>query len=104
MNQRPEARWAGKVLGSMYVIAVIATTPFAYAGTLWPTASERGWQAQAPAVALVVGWLALVVAALLVWQDVKARRRQRMIGVVSCSFATAAAYSLALTWGGRLLI
>jgi hypothetical protein len=48
------------LLGWFYRVALIAATPFAYAGTLWLRASEPGWQTQVAAGALVVGWLAVV--------------------------------------------
>jgi hypothetical protein len=49
------------LVGSFIVIALLPATALAYVGILWLRASERGWQTQVAAAALVVGWVALVV-------------------------------------------
>lgn len=92
------------LLGSFYVIALIAATPFAYAGTLWLGASERGWRTQVAAGALVVGWLALAVGAVFVWKAVKMRQRSKLLLGVASGLVAIAAYAVAYVWGGRMLI
>ena len=104
MGSRSERRLGATVLGSLYAIALLAATPFAYAGTLWLNASERGWRTQAAAGGLVIGWLALAVGTVIVWQAVTAKRRPNLTLVVSSCVAAAAAYAMVFMWGARMLI
>lgn len=97
---RSSAIW----LGSFYLVALIAATPLAYAGTLWLDASDRGWRTQVAAGALIAGWLALFVGAVSVWRAVKVRQRSKLLLGVACGLVAIATYSVALMWGGRMLI
>lgn len=103
MSDQSDPRRTDIVLASVYLAATIAASPFAYAGTLWLTDLKRGWQTQAAAGGLVVGWVALAIAALLAWQAVHAKRRPRLIALAAFSLVAAAAYFLAAVWGGRML-
>jgi hypothetical protein len=104
MTARLELSLNATVVGSLYVIALIAATPFAYAGTMWLNASERGWQTQVAAAGLIVGWLALAVGAVFVWQSVKAKRRPSAKVIVASCVAAGAAYAIVFAWGGGMLI
>ena len=100
----PRVMKSAVLLGSIYAIAVIAGTPLAYAGALWVGASERGWQTQAAAGALLVGWAAIALGAFLFWKSVRTKRRStRVLGIASGVVALAS-YALAYEWGGRMLI
>ena len=92
------------LLGSLYVIAVIAATPLAYVGTLWLDASERGWRTQVAAGALVAGWLALAVGTVFAWKAVKMRQRSKLLLAIASGLVAIAAYAVAHMWGGRMLI
>jgi len=99
-----EAMKSAALLGVIYVIAVIAATPFAYAGALWVGASERGWETQVAAGALLVGWAAMALGAFLFWKSVRTKQRSTwLLGVVS-GLVALASYALAYEWGGRMLI
>lgn len=104
MSDQSDPRRTDIVLASVYLLATIAASPSAYASTLWLTPSERGWQTQAAAGGLVVGWGALAIAALLAWQAINAKRRPRLIALAALSLIAATAYFLAAEWGGRMLI
>ena len=97
-------RSSGLLLGSLYVLACVAAAPLAYAGALWIGVSDRGWETQVAAGALLVGWLALAVGALAIWTFVRAgERSMRHLGVAAGVVAVAA-YAIAFSWGGRMLI
>lgn len=92
------------LLGSLYLIALLAGTPLAYAGTLWLGASERGWRTQVAAGALLVGWLTLALGAVLVWKFLRTKRRPILMLAAASGFVAIAAYAVAYEWGGRMLI
>ena len=97
-------RSSAKLLGSIYVIALVAATPLAYAGTLWVGASERGWQTQIAAGALLAGWLALALGAFLAWKSVRTQQRSTLLLGVASGLVAVAAYAVVYEWGGRMLI
>ena len=90
-------------LGSLYVLALVAATPFAYAGSLW-LGSSRGWQTQVAAGALVIGWLALAFGAALVWTFVRRRERYMLRMGVASGLVAIVAYAVVYEWGGQMLI
>ena len=92
------------LLGSVYVIALAAATPLAYAGTLWVGASERGWQTQVAAGALLAGWLALALGVFLLWKSVKTKRRSTLLWGVASGLVAVAAYAVVYEWGGGMLV
>jgi hypothetical protein len=92
------------VVGSLYAITLIAAAPFAYAGTLWLNASERGWRTQVAAAGLIVGWLALALGAVSVWRSMKAKRRPSLKVIVASCVAAGVAYAIVFAWGGGMLI
>ena len=92
------------LLGSLYAVALIVGTPLAYAGTLWLDASERGWQTQVAAGALVAGWLALALGTVFAWKAVKMRQRSKLWLGVASGLVAIASYAVASLWGGRMLI
>jgi hypothetical protein len=91
------------LLGSLYLVALIAVTPLAYAGTLWLGASERGMRTQVAGGSLVVGWFALAAGAVFVWKAVKVRRPNLMLALGS-GLVALVAYAVAFAWGGHMLI
>jgi len=92
------------LLGSVYVIALVAATPLAYAGAGWLSASERGWQTQVAAGAFLAGWLALALGAFLLWKSVRTKRRSTLLLGVASGLVAVAAYAVVYEWGGRMLI
>jgi hypothetical protein len=92
------------LLGSLYVLALLAATPLAYIGIDWLGVSSRGWRTQVAAGALLVGWLALALGAVFVWKFLEARRwRNLLLGTVS-GLVAVAAYAVPFEWGGSMML
>lgn len=92
------------LLGSLYLIALLAGTPLAYVGTLWLGASERGWRTQVAAGALLVGWLTVALGVVFVWKFLTTKRRSILLLAGASGLVAVAAYVVAYEWGGRMLI
>lgn len=92
------------LLDSLYVLAFLATTPLAYAGTLWLGASERGWRTQVAAGALLAGWLALALGTAFMWRFVKTSQRFNIVLGLASGLVAIVAYAVVYEWGGRMLI
>jgi MFS-type transporter involved in bile tolerance (Atg22 family) len=103
MEAHSERHLSAIVLGALFIVSLIAATPFTYAGILWLSASG-GWHTQAAAAGLIIGWLALAVGAISVCQAVEAKQRPNRKVVISSCVAAAAAYAIVLEWGGSMLI
>jgi hypothetical protein len=76
----------------------------AYVGTIWLGDSGRGWQTQVAAGALVAGWLALVVGAVILWKAVRMRQPSKLSLGIASGLVAIAAYAVTFWWGGRMLI
>jgi hypothetical protein len=104
MSINPATRSSAVLLGSLYVLAALAATPFAYAATLWLGASERGWRTQVAAGALLAGWLALASGAASMWRFVRTSQRSAILLGVASGVVAVAAYAVVYEWGGGMLI
>lgn len=91
------------VLAALYTLLLVPATLGAYAGVLW-VGSDRGWQTQCAAGALLLGWLSLIVAGIVGWRALLARSRINQVFAGALILLAFAFYAVVFAWGGRMLI
>ena len=89
---------------SVYVALLFPASFLAYIGILWITASERGWQTQIAAAALVAAWFSLASGAFYTWTTSKAETRPSRLSKTAFFLVALFFYAVAFAWGGRMMI
>ena len=92
------------LLAALYAVLLIPATLGAYAGALWVGVSDRGWQTQSAAAALMVGWLLLIVAGVTGWKALSVKSRAATTLTLVLILLAVASYAVVSAWGGRMLI
>ena len=89
---------------AIYVALLFPASLLAYIGILWVTDSERGWQTQIAAAALVAAWFPLAFGAFYTWTAAKAGTRMSHLSKAAFFLVALFFYAITFAWGGRMLI